>query len=104
MTKTLHKRHRDTLSGLPGVKGELRAVRVRSVTDAVVLLRRREPVTTAGDSGALTVYWDDEGFAHCEFYRRRATLEVFQPKTHASIVAWLKKWWPLLGDLKRVSS
>jgi hypothetical protein len=101
---TMKRRRRSTkgrkygrLTDLPGVKGERTPVHVRSVTEAVAFIRQGEDVTTAGDAGAITVWWDDENQLRGEFDRRLCPLSKQEFPSVAKAAAWLKEWWPRLG-------
>lgn len=87
-----------TLIGLPGIpKREAQAVNVRSVTDAIRRLRDGHFITTAGSSGALTVWNDSDAMYRCEFDVQGVPQSEKSFEYLAAVHQWLKDWWPRLG-------
>lgn len=90
-------RYRYTYSGLPGTSGDVMTAEAASVADAMRCVRAGVPVGTAGDSGAITVYRDDEGRLRCDFQRYMVTLSHEITGTQKRTREWLNEWWPRMG-------
>ena len=85
------------LKGLPGARQVVRAVHVRSVTDAVRWLRKKKSITAAGNNGALNVFYNTKGEIVAEFYRNCVTLNSTPCKSVAAAYRWLQEFWPTIG-------
>lgn len=92
-------RHKDTLSGLLGIrKKKLQAIRCRSRTDAIAILRAGYvATTTAGDKGAFTIHRDDEGKYHCDFMQFCMSKDYKVVESISAAAKWLKGIWPQLA-------
>lgn len=76
---------------LDGVKGgKLEGPMVASVSGFMTALRSHRVASAAGDSGAITVWIDDQGLIHCDRSAFQVTQEkqVFNRKSH--VQKWLK--------------
>lgn len=80
-----------TYVDLDGIKGgRAEGPMVRSVSGFATALRSHRVASAAGDSGAVTVWIDDDGFIHCDHsaYQRTVEKRIFNRKAHA--MKWLK--------------
>lgn len=87
------------LSGLPD--GVHTAIAAGSRTDALMLFRAGNVVTGAGSNGAINLWRDSDGLAHCEFSRWRQTISSFTTKSTLAVGTWLAEWWPAMGKVDR---
>jgi len=85
------------LQGLPGARRVVKAVYVRSVTDAVRWLRKRKSITSSGASGSISVFYTTKGEIVAMFDRFKVTLNSTPCKSVAAAYRWLQEFWPALG-------
>ena len=92
------------LKGLPGARSVVRAVHVRSRTDAVRWLYKKKSITASGESGTLNVFYTAKGELIAELHRFHATPDSLAClsssatcKSVAAAYRWLQEFWPALG-------
>jgi len=82
-------------SDLPGVKGgSLPAFFFRSVSGAMIALRRNRACDSVGDHGSIIVFTDDAGAYRCLFFRYWSTIDEQTFRTKVQVKQWLKEWLP----------
>ncbi|CAB4191633.1 hypothetical protein UFOVP1229_65 [uncultured Caudovirales phage] len=85
------------LKGLPGARSVVRAVYVRSITDAVRWLRKRKSVTSSGELGTLNVFYTAKGEIVAECIRSKVTFDSTPCKSVAAAYRWLIDHWQYIG-------
>lgn len=94
-----HKAHAVKLSGLPDRAGDVEAVSVDTVREAVAFLITGESITAADDCGSIAVWFTDDGFIRGEFMRYQNTVSEGRWPTVRDAHDWLDEWWPAMSDL-----
>lgn len=68
---------------------------VRSASGFLVALRKHRICSSAGDSGAVTVWVEDSGTFHCHFGIYRKTVDQQRFTTKRQVRFWLAEWLPM---------
>jgi hypothetical protein len=92
------------LKGLPGARSVVRAIHVRSRTDAVRWLYKKKSITVSGELGTANVFYTAKGELVAELSRFHTTVDsvacrssLTPCKSVAAAYRWLKNMWPALG-------
>jgi hypothetical protein len=96
MATNVKRPRRITLTGLPGMPREVRAVLAQTRTEALHWLRKGETISAAGEQGSIDVWYVD-GWYQCEFARFKCPLDQSKFTTLAAVAMWLRRWWAKLA-------
>src|SRR5690606_2611884 len=82
------------LIGLEGRPGRVPGWRASSPTEAMRVFAAKGVVTSAGETGCITVWKDRKGTIRAEFCRHHVPLSSVMPTSKRALAAWLREWWP----------
>ena len=86
------------LSGLENLEGEVEVEGCfSSVTDGLKNLRAHRAKCTAGDLGAINIWYDDNGVYRGERMAYYSTISKVSVNTLKELGKWLKEEFPLIG-------
>ena len=80
------------LTNLPYTRKIRRCEMVKSANAVIDCLRRGVAATAAGDTGAINVWDDRDGFYRCEAMRWRVTVNEQKYKSLRKVREWSKHW------------